>query len=889
MISDADLDKLRRNIDHLDPGQKARVLELLEERDKSRRYQEARDHFLPFVKLMWPDFIPGAHHTFMAEAFEKIASGELKRLIINMPPRFTKSELSSWLLPAWLIGKNPKSKVIQASNTENLASGFGRKVRNLISGEGGDTTKAENPYQLVFPGVHLAKDSQAAAGWHTNYGGEYFAIGVNGKVTGKGANCAYFACKCLTKRGILPMSKIRVGDEVWAYDHKTGQTCWTVVRAVSTKLTTDSLVDAGDLVCTADHRVYTARGYRPARETFADRDAYVLSLRESLRTLEERTRASASSARETERGSDVLFQRVLPREEPRGYVRLRPGKGTSSKDLQGMLPGRAQRQAVVHDVRQGVHAPELRGAEGPGTPRHRERFLLARLLRGASIYARAAFSSTDRRMQDLREAGVRCAEVLLNSVLRGEESQGRRVFGGVVGQSQESERPRRERMRLLRAGSEAHTSPPHRPQREKPRAVELDTAVRPVPQPLSSSSIGICAEDFAGLLQGEGEWVVDIQTDTENFFCEGVLVHNCAIIDDAHSEQEAKQAEHSPEIFDTVWEWYSSGIRQRLQPGGAIVIPMTRWSKRDLSGRLIKQMQEATGLADKWEVLSFPAILDEGLPTERSMWPGFWPLAELQKTRAALPLSKWQAQYIQEPTSQVAAIFKRDSWRMWGEDTIEDQKMGKSSCPAPQHREAWNNLDPPACKFTLHSWDAAATKNNRSHPSAFTSWGVFEVEDPATGKTIDNLILLSAMDRRMEFPELKKTAKEFYDEDQPDEVLIENKSAGMQLIQEFRSSGLPVQDFSGSSRGTKAAPNDKIARANLVSDIFASGYVWAPNRRWAEKVIEQMADFPNGEADDYVDSSVQAMIRFRAGGLIRTANDEPEDDDIPRPRRKRYY
>lgn len=561
MISDADLDKLRRNIDHLDPSQKARVLELLEERAKATKYALAREKFIPFVQAVWPDFIAGAHHNIMAEAFERVARGELKRLIIDMPPRFTKSEFASWLLPAWFLGRFPKEKVIQTSNTENLAAGFGRRVRNLIDGEdlGEEEVRAgHSAYQEIFPGVKLAKDSKAAAGWHTNRGGEYFAIGVNGKVTGKGATIA--------------------------------------------------------------------------------------------------------------------------------------------------------------------------------------------------------------------------------------------------------------------------------------------------------------------------------------------------IVDDPHSEQEAKQAENSPEIFDSVYQWYTSGIRQRLQPGGAIIIVVTRWSKRDLVGQLLKQMESdiASGVPegkyDAWEVISLPAILDEGLPTERSMWPGFWPLEELQRTRNALPVAKWQAQYQQNPTSQVAAIFKRDSWRIWGEDTIEDQKMGRSSCPAPQHREAWNNLDPPACKFTLHSWDAAATKNNRSHPSAFTSWGVFEVEDPTTGKTIDNLILLSAMDRRMEFPELKKTAKEFYDEDQPDEVLIENKSAGMQLIQEFRSSGLPVQDFSGSSRGSKAAPNDKIARANLVSDIFASGYVWAPNRRWAEKVIEQMADFPNGEADDYVDSAVQAMIRFRAGGLIRTANDEPEDDaDAPRIRRKRYY
>lgn len=342
-------------------------------------------------------------------------------------------------------------------------------------------------------------------------------------------------------------------------------------------------------------------------------------------------------------------------------------------------------------------------------------------------------------------------------------------------------------------------------------------------------------------------------------------------------------------MFDTVWEWYSSGIRQRLQPGGAIVIPMTRWSKRDLAGRLIQQMVKADSEnVDKWEVISFPAILDEGTSNERSLWPGFWPLDELQRTRAALPVSKWQAQYMQNPTSEGAAIIKREYWRKWGVDREEDIKAGRSTCPSPNHLRAWTSLDPPACKYTIASWDCASTKNTRSHPSAYTFWGIFDAEDPISGKVINNIILLSSYKERLEFPALKKKAKQFYDEDNPDTLLIESKSAGIQLIQEFRAAGLPVEDFSGSSRGTAAASNDKVARANSVSDIFASFYVWAPERRFAEEVIEQCASFPNGDEDDLVDSTVQALIRFRQGGFIRTANDEEDEEPVHR-RRKRYY
>jgi len=251
----------------------------------------------------------------MADAFERVARGECKRLIVNMPPRHTKSEFASYLLPAWFLGKFPHKKVIQTSHTAELAVGFGRKVRNLVDSE---------VYSRIFPGVSLQTDSKAAGRWNTNKGGDYFAIGVGGAVTGKGA--------------------------------------------------------------------------------------------------------------------DIL------------------------------------------------------------------------------------------------------------------------------------------------------------------------------------------------------------------------------IIDDPHSEQEAALAQVNPDIYDKVYEWYTSGPRQRLQPGGAIVIVMTRWSLRDLTGQVIKSSASRGG--DEWEVIEFPAILPSGNP----LWPEFWSISELEKLRTELPNSKWQAQYQQQPTSDGAAIVKREWWRVWQEE-----------------------------------------------------------------------------------------------------------------------------------------------------------------------------------------------------------------------------
>ena len=483
-------------VDKVPENERNKIFALME----MDRVERCRESYLFFVQQMWPIFISGKHHQIMADAFERVASGDLKRLIINMPPRHTKSEFASFLLPSWFLGKFPEKKIIQTAHTAELAVGFGRKVRNLVSSE---------QYAKVFD-TKLSSDSKAAGRWNTDKGGDYFAIGVGGAVTGKGA--------------------------------------------------------------------------------------------------------------------DLL------------------------------------------------------------------------------------------------------------------------------------------------------------------------------------------------------------------------------IIDDPHSEQEAKQG--NPAVFDNVYEWYTSGPRQRLQPGGAIIIVMTRWSKRDLTGQILKA-SDKTGV-DDWEIIEFPAILPSGTP----LWPGFWGKEELEALKAELPVSKWEAQYQQNPTSEEGAIVKRDQWQIWPHD------------------------DPPDCSYVIQSWDTAFEKTNRSDYSACTTWGVFSHPDKH-GNLKQNIILLNAFKERLEFPDLKKAAFEMWTEWQPDTLIVEKKAAGAPLIYEMRKMGIPLSEY------TPGKGSDKIARVNSISDLFASGIVWCPEKRWAEEVMEEMASFPNGDHDDLVDSSSQALIRFRQGGFISIDSDE-KDYELPR-RRVEYY
>ena len=173
-------------------------------------------------------------------------------------------------------------------------------------------------------------------------------------------------------------------------------------------------------------------------------------------------------------------------------------------------------------------------------------------------------------------------------------------------------------------------------------------------------------------------------------------------------------------------------------------------------------------------------------------------------------------------------------------------------------------------------------ENNRADFSVCTTWGVF-YRDNDNGEPVANLILLDCFKARMEFPELKAKAFETYKEWEPDAFIVEAKAAGAPLVYELRQMGIPVSEF------TPVRGNDKIVRLNSVSDLFASGKVWAPPTRWAEEVMEEMAAFPNSEHDDLVDSSTQALIRFRKGGFLRLQSDEPDDTVYFKSKRRNAY
>jgi len=318
------------------------------------------------------------------------------------------------------------------------------------------------------------------------------------------------------------------------------------------------------------------------------------------------------------------------------------------------------------------------------------------------------------------------------------------------------------------------------------------------------------------------------------------------VIDDPHSEQDAL----SPKSLESAYEWYTSGPRQRLQPGGIIVIVMTRWSTKDLVGKVLKKQGDEN--ADQWEVVEFPAIMPK---TQQPLWPEFWKKEELLGVKASLPVSKWNSQWMQNPTAEEGSIIKREWWCKWQEEDI------------------------PPYDYVIQSYDTAFSKKETADYSAVTTWAIFNGGDD----TPNAIILLDAKRFRVDFPELKKIALEEYRYWEPDCVLVEAKASGTPLTQELRRMGIPVTSYSP-SRG-----QDKIARMNSVAPIFESGMVYAPEDGFADEVIEEMASFPFGDYDDFCDSATMALMRFRQGGFVSLKEDYQDEAKFMKKNRTVYY
>ncbi len=170
--------------------------------------KDARDHLIDFVRYTKRDYLVSQHHRLVADNLEAVERGEINRLMVFMPPRHGKSELVSRKYPAWFIGRNPGKQVICAAYNSDLATEFGRDVRNTI---------ADPFYRNIF-NVNLRQDSKAADRWLTDNGGSYLAAGVGSGITGYGADLAVIDDPFKDRKEAESKT---VRDSVWAWYRST--------------------------------------------------------------------------------------------------------------------------------------------------------------------------------------------------------------------------------------------------------------------------------------------------------------------------------------------------------------------------------------------------------------------------------------------------------------------------------------------------------------------------------------------------------------------------------------------------------------------------------------------------------------------------------------------
>jgi len=806
-----DLKDALGKIGQLDPKSQKEILDLLNELEEVRSVTGARENFLPFVKYLWPTFVEGTHHKIISELFDDVISGRKKRIIINMPPRHTKSEFASVFLPAYFLGRYPEKKIIQTSHTAELAVNFGRRVRNIING---------GIFQDVFPNVSLSSDSKAAGRWATNKGGEYYAIGVGGTVTGKGADLFVIDDPHSEQEAIIAESNPEIYNGVMEW-YESGprqrlQPGGSIILVMCMTGDTDVLmgdgshrelrdIRPGDIVATYDDGNITTACVNNWKSSGVD----------SVFTI---TTRSGRTIRANER-HPFLVEKYGKRE----WLRLRELHPGMSLVAVTDAPDRQDRNNVPDFA---IHAkPRLR--------------IIARTL--MRHISRLAIMVTGK----------------ANPAIVGSQFTAKGFASPVTTGSTKDRKKHRNRDVI--DVSKADTASPlnNTIQWLKNATIVAMSAASDRPQPIHAPiGMGSCASTIATIPELFGGFSATTATlllgmERQQRFLKGRLNTFGVTLDEIVSITYSGEEEVFDVEIDRTENFIANGV----------VSHNTRWSQRDLTARLLKKQDEEPG-TDKWEVVTLPAILPadpEKNKPDRPIWPEFWSLDELLTTKASIPVSKWNAQYQQEPTSEEGALIKREYW------------------------QDWDKAKPPECESIIQSWDTAMSKDTRANYSAVTTWGVFKDDE---GK--NNIILLDAVRGKWEFPILKKKAKEFYDLHKPDICLIEARAAGQPLIYEMRRMGLPVQDVKA-GRGTGEMRNDKISRVNSITDIFHSGFVWAQKERlWAQEVIEECAAFPAGEYDDYVDTVTMALQRFRQGGWVGTKLDEEDDKEEP-SRKLEYY
>jgi predicted phage terminase large subunit-like protein len=817
---------------------------------KNAKLVEARKRRFDFDRPIWGDVVASV---------EEAAPTDCICLTVDEDHSFVangfavhNSSIVSVAWPAWVWLQKPNSylegpqvQFMYASYAESLAVRDSIKTRRLI----------ESPWYQKHWGnrFSLTEDQNTKIKFENNFKGYRFCTSVGGTVTGEGGACFPDGTKISTPNGFVNIENIKAGDTILAFDHSQGKVVNFWVEATQIRYRKEfcelHLSSGRSVRCTSDHPIFAAgRGYVPAgslgrgdrlieQEWACGFDAFeVCQLFQSSRQAAVRGSQVAQDAL-----SGCLLQCTLSRSPL--FPQMHKNKGVRGLWADNTAQTRKILQRIMCDF--GARIAKARqglSAVWDFVQESSQHLLQPRMRQYRAFCTDARFSKFQ--FQRLGE--------IFQSIQRdGEADSGARwaqVYGLWLNRWSDQK------------SHQGHPFSPacssHRRGHQEQHPTQPDSVVHGMPQEAPSwHFVEVTGVSRYGCAS---ERVHDLQVARcHNFFADGVLVHNCLVIDDGHKADEVE----SDTMRESVINWYDEVFytRRNNPKLSAIVVIGQRVHGDDISNHLIESgeftqlilpmeyesdrkcvtvlKKEPDGSEITWEDprTNEGDMLCEGRYGEEEI--------KEQKKKAFV----WAGQFQQRPAPKGGAIIKGEWWKLWDR---------------PKY---------PPFEYLLASLDTAYTEKQQNDPSAMTIWGIFRDEG-----NNPKVMLVYAWQDWLEFPELCQKVLDICTRDKRelnhprfpvDRIIVEGKASGLSIVQELSKMmrhRIPVESINY-NKG-KHTP-DKTARMYSVQHLFTDNMIWAPDRKFADTVIEQCEIFPNGQHDDIPDTVSMALRYFRDCGF----------------------
>lgn len=782
------------------------------------------------IDLDLADFVPAVrgagyerpeHLAPLTDFFDRVSRGEVVRMLCSAPPQFGKSVVMSTGCARY-VARQPDRPIIYATYGASLAEQKSREARDIA----------------VECGVELRGDASSVDEWLTPQGGGMRARGVGGPTIGHPAKCFIGATRVQTPQGVKTIADVARGTGrtlVLSFDHAQGRPVWRSVlasqRSVSRSLVEIETVGGKRLRCTSDHPIFVlGRGYVPAGELRSNDLLRTANLRGVLPAGVEGGHSLPGLFPRPQALRGVCSLHVVRREDLQAKLRAREGE--TQRHPVGVLLSGVHGQALS-----GNDGCSMQGVRDIGTAALEQEVLFERLPDAGSASGedqavrgvRSEFSSGECSQSVLREE-VRVGGAFEADARRGQftfQDRGQlredvpRDASARVGTGRESVRGVREAGEPLRGDPARPTNlsvdsigASHRSRPGEQRAREPRHAVQDVPR--GSPQVGVDSVAMVRELRGESDEVFDIEVEgTHNFFAEGLLVHNCFIVDDPHKDREEAE---SALLRQKTFDWYVSVAESRCHPDSSILVAHSRWHDDDLIGRL-KELKKPDG-APMFEYVNLPAILEDGRPL-------------------------WHQRPIDwlEPKQQ----FEHDWWSLWmGEPRKRGERIFKGQHyydRLPIHYRIGKGID----------------LANSAKKSAHHSVAVVILEDLDSPPTARRYFVADV--RRCHQLSVPDFCKELRSVPWPGPWRFDAASSERGSAQLMTELGIPVEDY--------LARVNKVVRSEGLAAAWNDGRVLLPrDAPWLREFADEVGSFTGGsdKSDDQVDAAASAFENLRTDG-----------------------